>query len=372
MSTPTVLSARAVLRSVRRQLTGARHRAAAADGAGTGPVPRPAPLAATPPAPTPTPTGPAPLLPAPGVLAELVRLPAVFTAPGDVLAGAAWAGYPYGARGTAALAACSACLYLGGMALNDWADREVDAEERPERPIPSGRVRPGAAFGVAAGLTAAGLGIAWWGTRSRSATAGALAVAATAWSYDLLAAGRRGGPATIAAARGLNVLLGAGPRRATAAAVPAALTAVHVHGVTRLSLDEVTGSTVARVDAALRTTLAVTAGAALSAAAPSAAPRSQALARLRPRTPPANLPVTLATAGLAAGFAAAAGRPLLTARRVPGPGQVRGAVGEGVRALPLLQATLAAAAGSPLAALPLLGRWAARRTAARLRRAVIT
>ncbi|NYI03855.1 SCO3242 family prenyltransferase [Allostreptomyces psammosilenae] len=303
---------------------------------------------------------PAPLLPAPGTLAELVRLPAVFTAPGDVLAGAAWAGHPFGRRGTAALAASSACLYLGGMALNDWADREVDAEERPERPIPSGRVRPGAAFGVAAGLTAAGLGIAWWGTRSRSATAGALAVAAAAWGYDLLAAGRRGGPAVIAATRGLNVLLGAGPRRALAAAAPAALTAAHIYGVTRLSLDEVSGSTVARVDRALTTTVLVG-----LAAAPAGM-----LARPAGAPPPA--PFRLAGALLAAGYAVSAARPLRAARRVPGPAQVRAAVGGGVRALLPLQAALAAAAGSPLAALPLLGRWAARRTAARLRRAEIS
>jgi len=32
-------------------------------------------------------------------------------------------------------------LYSGGMILNDYIDRGVDAEERPGRPIPSGRVR---------------------------------------------------------------------------------------------------------------------------------------------------------------------------------------------------------------------------------------
>ena len=38
------------------------------------------------------------------------------------------------------LAGASVCLYWAGMAANDWADRELDAVERPERPIPSGRI----------------------------------------------------------------------------------------------------------------------------------------------------------------------------------------------------------------------------------------
>jgi len=67
---------------------------------------------------------------------ELVRAPAALSVPGDVLAGATAAG-TLGPR-TAALAAASVCLYWAGMAANDWADRELDARERPERPIPSG------------------------------------------------------------------------------------------------------------------------------------------------------------------------------------------------------------------------------------------
>ncbi|MBO0870275.1 MAG: UbiA family prenyltransferase, partial [Micromonosporaceae bacterium] len=83
---------------------------------------------------------------------ELVRAPAALSVPGDVFAGAAAAG-ALGPR-TPALAAASVCLYWAGMAANDWADRELDTVERPERPIPSGRVSPGAALGLAAGLSA--------------------------------------------------------------------------------------------------------------------------------------------------------------------------------------------------------------------------
>ncbi|MEV1288797.1 UbiA family prenyltransferase, partial [Micromonospora sp. NPDC049679] len=91
-------------------------------------------------------------------LVELVRAPAALSVPGDVVAGAAAAGVLD--RRTPVLAGASVCLYWAGMAANDWADRELDAVERPERPVPSGRVSAPAALGIAAGLTAAGLALA--------------------------------------------------------------------------------------------------------------------------------------------------------------------------------------------------------------------
>ncbi|MZG15114.1 prenyltransferase, partial [Streptomyces sp. SID5914] len=79
-----------------------------------------------------------------GAWAELLRLPALFTVPGDALAGAAAAGARPGPRTLLAIGS-SLCLYEAGMALNDWADRAEDAAERPHRPLPSGRIRPAAA-----------------------------------------------------------------------------------------------------------------------------------------------------------------------------------------------------------------------------------
>ncbi|WP_239150815.1 UbiA family prenyltransferase, partial [Streptomyces sp. SID8111] len=94
-----------------------------------------------------------------GAWAELLRLPALFTVPGDALAGAAAAGARPGVRTLLAVGS-SVCLYEAGMALNDWADREEDARERPHRPIPSGRIRPAAALTAAGALTGAGLALA--------------------------------------------------------------------------------------------------------------------------------------------------------------------------------------------------------------------
>ncbi|MGW6155574.1 UbiA family prenyltransferase, partial [Streptomyces sp. NPDC055144] len=91
--------------------------------------------------------------------AELLRLPALFTVPGDALAGASAVGLRPG-RGTFLAIGSSLCLYEAGMALNDWADRAEDAVDRPHRPLPSGRIRPAAALAAAGGLTAAGLALA--------------------------------------------------------------------------------------------------------------------------------------------------------------------------------------------------------------------
>ena len=43
-----------------------------------------------------------------------------------------------------------------GNAINDYYDREIDAINRPKRPIPSGRILPGAAFRYSLALFAAG------------------------------------------------------------------------------------------------------------------------------------------------------------------------------------------------------------------------
>lgn len=77
---------------------------------------------------------------------ELIRLPAVFTAPSDVLAGVAvagMAGASLSAPSIILLCCASAAIYCAGMAANDLFDVEIDTQERPQRPIPSGRATIG-------------------------------------------------------------------------------------------------------------------------------------------------------------------------------------------------------------------------------------
>ncbi|MFJ2226068.1 SCO3242 family prenyltransferase [Streptomyces halstedii] len=155
-------------------------------------------------------TAPAPDRPrtrhTPRAWAELLRVSALFTVPGDALAGAAAAGRSPG-RGTALAVGASLCLYEAGMALNDWADRDEDAVDRPHRPIPSGRIAPGAALAAAGALTAAGLALA--ARAGRPALTVATGLAATVWAYDLRLKHTPAGPAAMATARALDLLLGA-------------------------------------------------------------------------------------------------------------------------------------------------------------------
>ncbi|MFD8981477.1 SCO3242 family prenyltransferase [Streptomyces sp. NPDC059564] len=268
--------------------------------------------------------------------AELVRAPAAITVPGDVLAGALATGRGTGPR-TLGLAASSVCLYWAGMALNDWADRELDAVERPERPLPSGRIRPGAALATAAGLTAAGLAVAALAGGPRTALRRTLPLAGAVWAYDLGAKSTPFGPAVMAAARALDVLHGTGPAPARPALLPAAAVAAHTLGLTRLSRHE--------VDGAPPREAALTLAAATVAAAATAGRR----------TGPAQ---TAALALYATSYAPALTRVL----RTPDAPRVRRAVGAGIHALLPLQAALAARAGAPgaaaalAAALPLVRR----------------
>lgn len=268
-------------------------------------------------------------------IAELVRAPAALTVPGDVLAGAAASGWPYGRR-SAALTASSVCLYWAGMALNDYADREVDRTERPERPIPSGRVEPRFALGLAAGLTAVGIGVAGL-VGGRSALTVAVPLAGTVWAYDLALKNTAAGPATMAAARALDVLLGAGGPGRAGAALPAALAVgAHTLGVTALSHGEVHGTQRHVPLAALVGTAAIATAAVLGG---------------RSSAPPAH---RCATAALATTYVVTVAGPQADAVQQPTAGRVRRAVGAGILGLMPLQAALVARAGSVVAAAPVV------------------
>ncbi len=74
------------------------------------------------------------------------------------------------------------CLYAGGVVLNDFFDRRLDAIERPERPIPSGRVA--AASAAALGTTLLVAGVAAASQATRDALFVAVAIAAFVVLYD--------------------------------------------------------------------------------------------------------------------------------------------------------------------------------------------
>jgi 4-hydroxybenzoate polyprenyltransferase len=116
------------------------------------------------------------------LLGRVSNLPTVWT---NTLAGCALAGAAVGAGRLALLAVAFSLLYTGGMYLNDAFDRESDARERPERPIPSGRIGARPVFAIGFALLAAGvLGVAAASGGGRAAVASAILLAAVITAYD--------------------------------------------------------------------------------------------------------------------------------------------------------------------------------------------
>ena len=172
---------------------------------------------------------------------ELVRPANVATALADVLAGYAVAGLGH-PRALGWLLLSTACLYGGGVVLNDVFDRDIDRAERPERPIPSGRVSARAAASLGGGLLAFGV------LAASLATAGAAGVAAATAASVLVydAWGKRQGllgPVNMGLCRGLNLLLGvaAAPAMLFEAWPLALLPLVYIAAVTAVSRGEVHG-----------------------------------------------------------------------------------------------------------------------------------
>jgi 4-hydroxybenzoate polyprenyltransferase len=190
-----------------------------------------------------------------------MRLPNVFTAIADVAMGYLFI------RGSfddplklACLIAASALLYTAGMVLNDVFDIEIDRQERPFRPLPSGQISLGVARAFGFTLLALGIACAWlvgfvdpagvavpW--RS-GAIATALATCVLVYDSGLKATPL--GPLAMGLCRVLNVLLGmsAAPRLlgdwplgfTTAELLAAAGIGLYIVGVTLFAKSEATTS----------------------------------------------------------------------------------------------------------------------------------
>ena len=139
---------------------------------------------------------------------QLVRLPNVFTAAADSLAG--WlvvGGSLAEPRRWLPLAGASMAIYAAGIALNDVFDYEIDRVERPNRPLPSGAVSRRFAAILGGTLLAIGPALAALsGSATSLAIAGALAACVLA--YDVGLKRTVLGPEVMGACRGLNLLLG--------------------------------------------------------------------------------------------------------------------------------------------------------------------
>lgn len=139
------------------------------------------------------------------------------------------------------LSLASVCLYASGVVFNDYFDRETDAMERPERPIPSGVVpaRSAAVFGSV--LMLAGVVFAFIVSVISGGIAVLLGVAIL--SYDSMAKQHTVfGPLNMGVCRGLNLLLGMSIIGFPVMWWMALIPVMYIGAITLVSRGEVNGS----------------------------------------------------------------------------------------------------------------------------------
>lgn len=153
---------------------------------------------------------------------QLLRVPNLFTAAADVAMGFLFVAgpamfenpvtlSPLGIRLAAMLVGSSVLLYLAGVVLNDVFDLELDRDEQPDRPLPSGRIPVGVAQAIGWTALLIGLGLAVAAAVQLEhwlPAAVGCSLAAMVVLYDAVLKRTILGPPAMGACRMLNVLLG--------------------------------------------------------------------------------------------------------------------------------------------------------------------
>src|SRR5687768_1435248 len=135
----------------------------------------------------------------------------IVTAISDILAGIAISGFflssPEDHSSVVWLILATMGLYGGGVVMNDVFDADLDAVERPERPIPSGLISRTEATTLGISLLVAGVVFAFLASVMSGILALVIAVAALVYDrwakHDSVL-----GPLNMGVCRGLNLLLG--------------------------------------------------------------------------------------------------------------------------------------------------------------------
>lgn len=277
-------------------------------------------------------------------LLELIRPANIVTAFADILAGYAAAGgvilitgLPFSASpsGLGWLLVSTFGLYGGGVVFNDVFDAELDAKERPERAIPSGRISRTGAGILGTVLLSGGITAAFWVSGVSGILASGIAVCAL--YYDAQAKHSAfWGPVFMGLCRSGNLILGVSilPAMILQTGFIAIFPLFYIGSITLISQGEVHGGSKAYGLTALGGVTLVIAGLVLLALSPS----YQLITAL---------PFILL-------FAAIVFPPFTRAARNPTPSFIKKAVKRGVLSLILLNSALAAGfAGFPTGVLTL-------------------
>lgn len=268
-------------------------------------------------------------------LAQLLRLPNVFTAFADILMATLATGVmPAEPVTVALLLLSSGSLYLGGMVFNDYFDRHADAQSQAFRPIPSGRVSSRFALLLGIVLLSVG-GLAAWAISNfsinldltQSPVSVALGLIVAILLYDRILKRTPIGPVGMGLCRFLNVLLGLSP---SFAAIPPEQI-VHLAGIIGLYIVGVTWFARTEEATSERRSLKLAAGVmALALVLAVVYPW-----HLKPGSTPIYFPYLLVAFGVHLGLA------IVRAIKSPTPRNVQAAVKRSILGLVLLDAILA-------------------------------
>lgn len=173
---------------------------------------------------------------------QLTRPANLVTAVADILAGMAIAQFTFSDFSPHWLILSTLGLYGGGVVMNDVFDAKLDALERPERPIPSGRVSLASA--AALGISLLVLGIFAATIYSFQSGIIAATVALLTVIYNRFAKHHAFlGPLTMGMCRGGNLILGMSvfPESFQKWGWVAVLPIAYIFAITMISQDEVHG-----------------------------------------------------------------------------------------------------------------------------------
>ncbi len=144
---------------------------------------------------------------------QLFRISNIFTVPPDIIVGFLAVSIYFGpsigysVSDLVTLIFSSVFLYIGGLVLNDLFDIKVDGLERPNRPLPSGRIKKGKAIQITVLLFSLGLALASLINPTALGISMLLIAGIVAYNYKIKNGYFR--PYLMAAIRALNVIYGA-------------------------------------------------------------------------------------------------------------------------------------------------------------------